>query len=50
MAINLDCPSGATPLDADEPASTTTVRRQYIAALQAADARDVAPLLAFSRN
>lgn len=53
MDINLDYPPGATPLDADELASlidASETRLRYIAALQAADARDYAPLIAFARS
>lgn len=53
MPINLDYAPGATPLDADELASlpdANETRQRYLAALQAADARDIAPLLAFARS
>lgn len=41
---------GSLSLDNGKLADATPIRRNYIAALQAADARDIAPLLAFARS
>ena len=41
---------GSLSLDNGNLTDATPIRRNYIAALQAADARDIAPLLAFARS